>query len=70
MTSERIGVLEEAIERYPEHDRVMSARFLLAGAYRHSALALKQEAEQSTFASEIEHMRRESQARFQRAASF
>ena len=64
---EAIGKLEEALERYPEDERVWSARGLLANCYRRSALALKREIRDATSAAEIDHMEEEAQARFERA---
>lgn len=62
-----ITVLEEALERYPDDRRVLRARFLLADAYRKSALALKQDAGQARIPGEIRYMRTEADRRFTRA---
>ncbi len=56
--------LREALDRYPSEQRVTRARFLLADAYRKSAMALRREAAQATFAAEIERVRAESASRF------
>jgi len=64
-----IGVLQEAIERYPRDARVWRARFLLADCYRQSALALKREASAAQFEAEIEQIRANSRSRFAVARS-
>jgi tetratricopeptide (TPR) repeat protein len=60
-----IGILEEAITRYPDDPRCWRARFLLADSFRRSALALRAESAEAKFAGEIEQMRSESAVRFQ-----
>lgn len=62
-----IARLEEALDRYPEDPRRWRARYDLADAYRQSALALKQDVDEATSVAEIEHIRQESTARFERA---
>ncbi|MGB0714379.1 MAG: tetratricopeptide repeat protein [Phycisphaerae bacterium] len=62
-----IGRLEEALQRYPDDERVWSARGLLADCYRRSALALKRDIGDATSAAEIDHMRASSMDRFERA---
>ena len=63
-----ITVLEEALERYAADERAERARFLLADAYRHSALALKADIQKTEKASEWPRLRAEMGARFERAA--
>jgi tetratricopeptide (TPR) repeat protein len=52
-----IAALEEALARYPEDRRGWRARYLLADAYRQSALALKNEATTARTTAEIERLR-------------
>ena len=59
-----IATLEEALERYPDDPNVGRIRFLLANAYRQSALTLRQEGENSTVPVEIEQIRNEAGDRF------
>ena len=63
-----ISVLEEALERYPHDPRAARAKFLLADAYRQSALALERESGDPAPASDRPRMRSEATARFSRAA--
>jgi tetratricopeptide (TPR) repeat protein len=62
-----IATLEEALERYGDDPRVCRARYLIADSYRQSALALRAEMEEATFAGELEQMRMESAVRFRTA---
>ncbi|MFQ5461711.1 MAG: tetratricopeptide repeat protein [Phycisphaerae bacterium] len=64
---EAITRLEEVVERYPDDERIWSARALLADSYRQSALALKKEVSETGSAAEIEHIHSEAVARFDRA---
>lgn len=59
-----IATLEEALERYPNDPRIGRIRFLLANAYRQSALALRSEGENSTVPVEINQIRNEASHRF------
>jgi tetratricopeptide (TPR) repeat protein len=52
-----IPVLEEFILRYPEDERLTRGRFLLADAYRQSALAIKEEVLQPEFVGESKRLR-------------
>ncbi len=63
-----IAVLEEALERYPQDERAVGAQSLLANAYRHSALALKEDIKNTAKASEWPRMRDEMKSRLERAA--
>jgi tetratricopeptide (TPR) repeat protein len=63
-----ITVLEEALDRYPEDERAVRARLLLANAYRRSALALKADLQETRKASEWPRLRAEMATRLQRAA--
>jgi len=62
-----IARLREALDRYPDDPRVGRARFLLAGAFRKSAMALQGEAGKATFEVEIDRLRAESTSRFRAA---
>ncbi len=63
-----IAVLEEALERYPQDQRAVGAQSLLADAYRHSALALKEDIKNTAKASEWPRMRAQMKSRLERAA--
>ncbi len=65
--TQAIATLEEAADRYPDDPRIWRSRFLLADAYRQSALSLKEEAAHTALESELRQMREESQTRFDRA---
>ncbi len=65
---EAISTLEEALNRYDADVASTRARFLLADAYRRSALALRDEAAAVTFAGELQQLRSESKSRLERAA--
>ena len=58
-----ITVLEESIERYPDHPSIPQARLLRADSYRQSGLALKREASEARHAGEIRRMRDEARDR-------
>lgn len=60
-----ISTLEEALERYPDNPHVGRIRFLLANAFRQSALALRSEGENSSVPVEITQIRSEAHRRFQ-----
>ncbi len=62
-----IATFEEALERYPDDPRASRAYFLLADAYRRSALALKEKMAEATFVGELQQMQRESTTRFEQA---
>lgn len=62
-----IAVMEEALERFGNDSRVGRTRFLLADAYRRSALALKLESLDASFAGEIQQMQTEAAWRFRHA---
>lgn len=62
-----IATLEEAADRYPDDPRIWRSRFLLADAYRQSALSLKEEAAHTALESELRQMGEESGTRFNRA---
>jgi len=59
-----IATLEEALERYPDDERVWRARYLLADSYRCSALALKAETAEADSGSQRQQMQEDAQARF------
>ncbi len=63
-----IPVLEEFIQRYPGDPRRTRSRFLLADAYRQSALAIKEELLQPEFVGESKRLRFELDRRFAVAA--
>ncbi len=63
-----IPVLEEFIQRYPDDPRQTKSRFLLADAYRQSALAIKDEVLQPEFVGESKRLRFELDRRFGVAA--
>ncbi len=62
-----ISTLEEASDRYPDDPRVWRSRFLLASAYRRSALALRDDFSDSDFGARIERIRTESSDRLKKA---
>ncbi len=62
-----IATLEEALDRYPDDPRVVTARFLLADSYRRSALQLRNRFGGSGSGNEWEQTRDEVSSRFQRA---
>ncbi len=64
-----ISTLEEASDRYPDDPRVWRSRFLLASAYRKSALALRDGVSDSDFGARIERIRAESRDRLRKARS-
>lgn len=59
-----IAMMEEAIERFSNDRRVGRTRFLLADAYRRSALALKRESADVSLAGKIQQMQAEAALRF------
>lgn len=59
-----ISTLQEALDRYPNDPRVPRGRFLLGGAYRKSALALRGQAGEAAAASDLERIREEAVHRF------
>ncbi|MCP4590409.1 MAG: tetratricopeptide repeat protein [bacterium] len=63
-----IAVLEEALERYPDDERALRAKSLVANAYRRGALALKEDISKTEKASEWPRMRAEMGLRLERAA--
>ncbi len=63
-----IPALEEAMERYPDDERAVRARFLLGDCYRQSGLALKEDYEKATFAAERERIAVEQKNRLRKAA--
>lgn len=52
-----IPAFEEFIQRYPDDPRITRSRFLLADAYRQSALAIKEEVLQPEFVGESKRLR-------------
>ncbi len=66
---EAISTLEESLNRYGKDRASTRARFLLADAYRRSALALREEAAEVTFAGELQQLRSEAKSRLGRAAT-
>jgi len=62
-----ISSFEEALTRYPNDERALRARFLLANAYRGSALALKHELADANFAGSADDVRSEATARLEKA---
>ncbi len=66
---EAISTLEEALNRYDVDAATSRARFLLADSYRRSALALREEAAEVTFAGELLQIRSEAGDRLGRAAT-
>jgi tetratricopeptide (TPR) repeat protein len=60
--------LKEALERYPDHERVMRGEFLLADAYRQSGLALRDDLSNPEFVGEKPRLRAEYVERVNRAA--
>jgi len=66
---EAISTLEDALKRYEADAASMRARFLLADSYRRSALALRDEAADVTFAGELQQIRAEARSRLERAAT-
>jgi len=62
-----IATMEEALVRFPDDPRVERTRFLLADAYRRSALALKRESRDATYAAEIQMMQAQARERFAEA---
>ncbi|MCZ6868446.1 MAG: tetratricopeptide repeat protein, partial [Gammaproteobacteria bacterium] len=62
-----IAVMEETLERFADDSRAGRTRFLLADAYRRSALALKLESADASFAGEIQQMQIEAASRFRHA---
>jgi tetratricopeptide (TPR) repeat protein len=56
--------LQEAIDRYPDDPRAPRGRYLLGGAYRKSALQLRELASETLSVAELARIRDESQRRF------
>ncbi|NOX58261.1 MAG: tetratricopeptide repeat protein [Planctomycetes bacterium] len=63
-----IPVFEEVLERYSDDPRRIRTQFLLADAYRQSALAIKEEVLQPEFVAESKRLRFEIHRRFSVAA--
>ncbi|MCH7527559.1 MAG: tetratricopeptide repeat protein, partial [Planctomycetes bacterium] len=63
-----IGILEEAIERYPRDRRVAQARFLLAECYRQSGLALAEDYRNAATAATGHQLLVEREGRLRKAA--
>ncbi|MBI1825614.1 MAG: tetratricopeptide repeat protein [Planctomycetes bacterium] len=64
-----VSSLEEAIARYPSDARTLKSRFLLANAYRRSALALEHELADAQFTGSADGARAELVMRFDKARS-
>ncbi len=62
-----VEVLEEAIERAPAHPRSWDARYLLADAYRQSAMRIKSQLNEMKISPAREWLRRELPERLRRA---
>lgn len=62
-----ISRLQEALDRYPDDPRAPRGRFLLGGAYRKSALAIRENAVNQTQIGELARIRDESNRRFDAA---
>jgi len=65
---EAIPRFREALERYPGDARVARAEFLLADAYRQSALALREDLKKAEFVGERRRLEAEHRTRLQEAA--
>jgi tetratricopeptide (TPR) repeat protein len=62
-----ISTLQEALDRYPGDPRVPRGRFLLGGAYRKSALAMRDQSADASGALAMERIREESARRLRKA---
>lgn len=62
-----ISTLHEAIDRYPGDPRARRGLFLLGGAYRKSALAMRADGRESAALTELDEIRHESLRRFRAA---